>query len=114
MAAEEPAKYRRIAGDLRDAIRGGKYEPGSRLPSKSALMDAYGVAVGTVDDALNLLRSEGLLYSEHGRGTFVADPLPAQARSEYEAISARLDALEEAVRQLRGEVSAVKRGTAEG
>jgi GntR family transcriptional regulator len=102
MAAEEPAKYRQIAGELRARIRSGEFEPGARLPSKTALMEKHHVALGTVNDALNVLRDEGLLYTERGRGTFVSDPLPEEARSQLEAALSRID-------ELNGRVDAVER-----
>lgn len=97
MAAEEPAKYRQIASELRARIRSGEFEPGARLPSKTALMDKHQVALGTVNDALNVLRDEGLLYTERGRGTFVCDPLPEEAQSQLEAALSRVDDLAERV-----------------
>lgn len=37
-----PAPFRRIAADLREAIRRGEYAPGHQLPSASALVERYG------------------------------------------------------------------------
>jgi GntR family transcriptional regulator len=63
--------YRQIAGVLRDAIERGELAPGDRLPSESELMRHFGVAQGTVRNALGLLRGEGLVVAEHGRGVYV-------------------------------------------
>lgn len=63
--------YRQIAGALRDAIERGELAPGDRLPSESELMRRYSVAQGTVRNALGLLRGEGLVVAEHGRGVYV-------------------------------------------
>src|SRR5436190_2036505 len=41
-------------------------------------MDRYGVARGTIRDAVGLLRSEGLVRTEHGRGSFVRDRPPVR------------------------------------
>jgi GntR family transcriptional regulator len=108
MAVEELAKYQRIAGELRDLIRSGGYAPGARLPSKAELIGHYEVAQRTVDEALRVLREEGLVYSVQGVGTFVSDPLPEVARSEYETVMQRIDGLTEEVRQLRGEVASLR------
>jgi hypothetical protein len=43
-----------------------------------------------------------------GVGTFVSDPLPEVARSEYETVMQRIDGLTEEVRQLRGEVASLR------
>lgn len=66
--------FRRIAADLRDAIRRGEYLPGHQLPSGAALAAQYGVATQTVWNAINLLRAEGLVVGLQGAGVFVAKP----------------------------------------
>ena len=57
--------------DLRRAILAGDLAAGLPAPSERELIDRYGVARGTVWQAMALLRSEGLIEIEHGRGTFV-------------------------------------------
>jgi DNA-binding GntR family transcriptional regulator len=108
MAGEDSWKYERIADELRTGIRGGKYAPGSRLPSKSELKAAHGTSDGPVNEAIRILRDEGLVETRQGSGTFVCDPVPAEAQSEYEALMSRVDAIAEELRQLRGEVAALK------
>lgn len=63
--------FRQVAADIRDKITQGEYAAGSRLPSERVLVDTYGVSRPTVRDAVNLLRTEGLLLAEHGRGVFI-------------------------------------------
>ena len=70
--------FKQIADALRTAIQTGALEPGARLPSEQELIDAHGVARGTIRQAVNLLRSEGLVRTEHGRGTFVRDRPPVR------------------------------------
>jgi GntR family transcriptional regulator len=65
--------YRQIADVLRDAIESGELGPGSRLPSETDLMKRFDVAQGTVRSALGVLRGEGLVLAEHGRGVFVRE-----------------------------------------
>lgn len=109
MAAEEPPKYRRIAGEWRDRIRSGGIAPGTQLPSKADMMASYKVSLGTVNDALKVLRDEGLVESRQGSGTFVVDKLPEEARSEFDVIMEHLDALEAEVKRLRADVDDLKR-----
>lgn len=70
----EVAPSRRIAADLRRAIRSGEYRPGHQLPSGSVLMARYGVARQTVQNAIDLLRVEGLVVGRSGAGWFVRQP----------------------------------------
>jgi GntR family transcriptional regulator len=69
--------YLQLASELRDGIRAGEYQPGDRLPSVRQLADAQGVAAMTVQHALKVLRDEGLVVSQPGRGLFVQEPKEA-------------------------------------
>jgi GntR family transcriptional regulator len=73
---DDKPPYRQIAGMLREAISSGQLDAGERLPSESALIDHFGVARMTVRQAVQDLRSEGLVISEHGRGVFVRPAPP--------------------------------------
>jgi GntR family transcriptional regulator len=63
--------YRQIADVLRGRIESGDLAAGARLPSESALMNDFDVSGGTVRQAVAVLRGEGLVLAEHGRGVFV-------------------------------------------
>jgi GntR family transcriptional regulator/MocR family aminotransferase len=66
---------------LRDAIRGRRLRPGSRLPSSRQLAQDLGLARNTVADAYGQLVAEGWLTSRHGSGTWVASqPVAAPVR----------------------------------
>ncbi len=69
--ASDRAVFRQIADRLRTEITAGDLVEGARLPSESDLMRAHGTARETVRRALGLLKSEGLIVTEHGRGAFV-------------------------------------------
>lgn len=62
--------YEQIADQLRMHIRGAP--AGKRLPTVRALATEVGAAPNTVQAALNLLKSEGLITTNGQRGTFVA------------------------------------------
>ena len=66
--AEEPL-YLQLAAILRGQIAAGKLE--RRIPSVKTLTEEYGVAQGTAERALAVLREEGLIRSRMGRGHFV-------------------------------------------
>jgi DNA-binding GntR family transcriptional regulator len=65
--------YVQLAAILRRAIETGELQPRKAVPSESYLMGEHGVSRGTVRHALDILRSEGLIQTVPGRGTFVAD-----------------------------------------
>ncbi|GAA4544184.1 GntR family transcriptional regulator [Amycolatopsis samaneae] len=73
--------FRQVASDLREKITAGEYAPGEQLPSERELVDSYGVSRPTVREAVNMLRAEGLVTSEHGRGVFVRPPASIQRMS---------------------------------
>ncbi|NUQ95789.1 MAG: winged helix-turn-helix transcriptional regulator [Streptomyces sp.] len=91
----EQSKYRRLARHLRTQIEAGTYAEGDMLPSEPQLAREHGMSRPTVVRALDLLRRDGLVVSEQGRGTFVRatapDPGPA-AVVEMERLRAWLTA----------------------
>jgi GntR family transcriptional regulator len=65
------AMYRQIADEIRDSIRSGELAEGDMLPSEAKLVATHGTSQGTVRKAIALLRSEGWVVSESGKGVFV-------------------------------------------
>ncbi|MFE5868308.1 GntR family transcriptional regulator [Streptomyces roseifaciens] len=63
--------YMQAAEVLRKEIQAGRLKPGDKLPSARDLQERYNLASSTVQNALRLLKSEGLIYSVQGRGSFV-------------------------------------------
>ncbi|MFI6998759.1 GntR family transcriptional regulator [Nocardia sp. NPDC050175] len=70
MADGQPLS-KKIAADLRQSILSGERAPGTLLPSERELIEQYNTSKSTANKAIALLRSEGLLDSQFGRGTFV-------------------------------------------
>src|SRR5438067_11718550 len=68
--------YKQIAGDLQETIRSRELVPGAKLPSETELIERYGVARTTVRLAIRQLLAAGLVYTSHGRGTFVNERPP--------------------------------------
>jgi DNA-binding GntR family transcriptional regulator len=66
--------YRQLADALREQIDGGEIPVHRPIPSKKTLVQQYGVAPGTVERALDVLKAEGLLESVQGKGLYVTDP----------------------------------------
>lgn len=65
--------YQQVAQALRAAILTRKFEPGDKLPSLNELSEHYSVARMTVQQAMRLLREEGLIVSRQGSGVFVRE-----------------------------------------
>ncbi|MGQ0777013.1 MAG: GntR family transcriptional regulator [Pseudonocardiales bacterium] len=69
-------RYHQLADLLRRKIRIGELPPGSQLPTETDLASTYRSSRGTVRLALGVLRNEGLIQSEQGRGSFVRNDRP--------------------------------------
>jgi DNA-binding GntR family transcriptional regulator len=63
----------RMAAYLRARIDLGTLEPGNRLPPTQALMKQFALSDNAVYRGIALLKAEGYLYSQQGKGVFVAD-----------------------------------------
>lgn len=64
--------YAQLVAILRARIERGDWEHGRRILSESQLVQAYGLARGTVRKAVAVLIADGILVAVPGRGTFVA------------------------------------------
>jgi DNA-binding GntR family transcriptional regulator len=85
------AAYEQIAEDLRRQVKDGRIKVGTRLPSQRELAEQYGVAVGTLRDALDILADEGVVSRGSTRGTFVLKmPGDADATPEYQRLTEQL------------------------
>ena len=73
--ASDRPPYRQIADQLRELIDRGTLVAGDKLPSEAELIEHYGVARMTVRQAVQELRNEGRVVAEHGKGTFVRQPV---------------------------------------
>jgi GntR family transcriptional regulator len=65
--------YYQIEQALRGQIKAGELPPGEAI-SERELSERLGVSRMTARQALRALRDEGLIYTERGLGTFVAEP----------------------------------------
>jgi GntR family transcriptional regulator len=95
MARVEQPKYRQVADDLRARMESGEFPPDSQLPSKSELMGHYAVALATLNAAIRVLRGEGRVETEQGKGTFARKPREAEPSPEYRELTAQITLLAE-------------------
>ncbi|NKQ57123.1 winged helix-turn-helix transcriptional regulator [Amycolatopsis sp. K13G38] len=78
--------YQQVANALRAAILTKTFQPGEKLPSGPELSQRFGVARMTVQQAIRLLRDEGLVVSRQGSGVYVRERTqrPVDLRSHLE------------------------------
>ncbi|GCE06332.1 GntR family transcriptional regulator [Dictyobacter aurantiacus] len=83
--------YYQLKEVLKQQIRAGHLAPHTAIPSEPELVTQYHVSRATVRQALTELVHEGLLYRQHGRGTFVCEPRVQQHTiSELTSLSEEL------------------------
>lgn len=66
-----PPKYAKVIAELQRRIETGVYPPGSLMPSEHQLSAEFAIARPTVVRALRVLRDEGWIETEQGKGSFV-------------------------------------------
>lgn len=66
--------YHQLYEILRGYIIRGDWPPGTMIPPESELCNSYEVSQITARQALDNLVSDGLIYRQRGRGSFVAQP----------------------------------------
>ncbi|MEV0228005.1 GntR family transcriptional regulator [Nonomuraea sp. NPDC050786] len=76
-----PPKYAQLVQALQRRIEAGTYPPGSLLPSEHQLIQEFSVSRPTVVAALRVLREQGWIESQQGKGRFVRGR-PAMASVE--------------------------------
>jgi DNA-binding GntR family transcriptional regulator len=66
-----PPRYAQLVTAIQDRITSGAYAPGALMPTESQLTAEFGVSRATVVRALQLLKADGWVESQQGRGTYV-------------------------------------------
>lgn len=73
--------YSQIMGQVKHAVATGELRPGDQLPTVRQMAADLRVNFNTVARAYRLLDEEGLISTQHGRGTFLLDP-PSEKESQ--------------------------------
>ncbi|MDA0632270.1 MULTISPECIES: winged helix-turn-helix domain-containing protein [Nonomuraea] len=94
--------YLQIADDLRAQIRSGSLAPGAALPSTAQLGQRYDVSASVVKAAISVLRTEGLIVGQQGKGVFVREDAAARAEEADRSEQAGSSELMEQLAQMRG------------
>ncbi|MEU3736575.1 GntR family transcriptional regulator [Streptomyces sp. NPDC032198] len=113
--------YVQVAEYLRRQIQSGELSPGDKVPSSRELQEKFGLASATIQNAFRLLKSEELIYSVQGRGSFIRRPAvgpgpeggtegPESFESEGDAadLGSRVASLSAEVADLRGQVGEMR------
>ena len=66
--------YFQLKQIILEKIKKGEWVPNSSISSERELCEIFEVSRMTIRQAINELVSEGILYREKGRGTFVSEP----------------------------------------
>lgn len=75
MPSDNAPRYRQLADIVLGAIEQGALLDNQALPSERELAETYQMSRDTVRKAVRFLEERGVIYSDHGRGTFVAPAL---------------------------------------
>lgn len=109
--SQRPA-YVQVAADLREQIEAGKLQPGQRLPAGRELAEQYGVALMTVQNAIRVLRDQGLVTSQQGRGVFVREQRPEdrsaitrEHSADYQQFMRQIGAVQDELRRVADRVA---------
>ncbi|MEV4159934.1 winged helix-turn-helix domain-containing protein [Nonomuraea dietziae] len=97
--------YLQIADDLRSQICGGSLAPGSPLPSTAQLAAQYDASLSVVKMAVGILRNEGMVIGQQGKGVFVRDVDEAPA----EGLAGEVAELRSAVQELSVRLARVEK-----
>ncbi len=79
-------KYEGLKNHIKQQIIMGRIKAGERIPSENQLSEDFSLSRHTVRKAISVLVSEGYLYTEQGRGTYVKDRSIKRAKSHNIAV----------------------------
>ncbi|MCL5429468.1 MAG: GntR family transcriptional regulator [Chloroflexi bacterium] len=70
--------YAQIMGQVKRAIAAGELNPGDQLPTVRQLAADLRINFNTVARAYRLLDEEGIISTQHGRGTYILERPPSK------------------------------------
>lgn len=82
--------YLQLVRQVREALRLGWLEPGSRLPTVRDVVSSSGVNANTVLKAYRELELSGLVETRHGSGTFVTASLGCASQEDLTQLRKQL------------------------
>jgi GntR family transcriptional repressor for pyruvate dehydrogenase complex len=100
----------RLAATLIEQIDSGALQPGDRLPTEAQLSARHGVSRSVVREAVQRIKSRGLLLSRQGSGVYVAVPPAHHSLAFDPKVLESMEAVVQVVelrRVLEGEIAAL-------
>lgn len=82
--------YLQVRDALAQEIATGKRKSGGLLPNEIDLSREFGVSIGTMRKALEVLAKEKLVTRQPGRGTLVCEPLSAEVSTRFDSLLSEL------------------------
>lgn len=104
--------YLQIVDELRAQIRAGSLAPGTALPSIAQLGERFDVSASVVKAAISVLRTEGVVIGQQGKGVFVRQapaetPEPAASDATAEILD-QLGQMRQSLKELGDRIAAVE------
>ncbi|MFI7052276.1 winged helix-turn-helix domain-containing protein [Streptosporangium canum] len=104
--------YLQIVDELRGQIRAGSLAPGTALPSIAQLGERFDVSASVVKAAISVLRTEGAVIGQQGKGVFVRQapaetPEPAASDATAEILD-QLGQMRQSLKELGDRLAAVE------
>lgn len=75
--ADDEPRWTQVADIIRRQIESGELRPGDKIPSVVKLQETYGISTSTGQKVHRALRSEGLIRTQSGMGSYVKRPGPS-------------------------------------
>ena len=75
--------YQDLAVAFRARVEAGAWPIGGAIPSEASLAEEFGVALGTIRQAIAQLAQEGVLVKRHGKSTEVSSGLSGQSMLRF-------------------------------
>ena len=89
--------YLQIMAQIKQKVMVGDWQAGFHLPSIREMASSIGVSVITVKRAYLELEREKVIYTQQGKGSFIADTQAIRSELQFEVLDNKLkDAVEEA------------------
>ncbi len=73
--ASSSTAYARLYQEISAMISCGRWKEGERIPTEKEMASSFGVSIGTVRRAMDLLEQDGFCRRVQGKGTFVSSPV---------------------------------------